>query len=218
MSLIYAIDYSADKLAIKGAPTEDSLTKKGPAEGLERVIVRDEIELGNLDPALLLRIANFKTKGALLTELPAVSEIWGMLSPPKRDKKKIEKKSSAPLTGSDDSATSSQPEGDSAKPGNTTETKVAKAKTKKASKKNGKGKGAKTAAKSANGLPREGSKAAKLLALISKPGGATFAEMKAATGWKEMRGTALTLARRAGKTLSMIKDKDGKKAPRWAAK
>jgi len=76
----------------------------------------------------------------------------------------------------------------------------------------------KKVAKSANGLPREGTKTAKLLALISRPEGATFAEMQKATGWKEMRGTALVLARRVGKKLHAISDPDGKKATRWAAK
>lgn len=68
------------------------------------------------------------------------------------------------------------------------------------------------------GLPREGSKADKLLKLILKPGGATFNEMFKATGWKEMRGTASVLAERAGKKLTMNKDPNGKKETRWEAK
>lgn len=68
------------------------------------------------------------------------------------------------------------------------------------------------------GMPREGSKADKLLKLILRDGGATFAEMQKATGWKEMRGTASVLAERAGKKLTMIKDPEGKKATRWQAK
>lgn len=214
--MFYAIDYNTDKLSIKGAPTADTLNSKPAPEGMERVIINNEEELGALDPALILRIANFKTKGAALTELPAISDVWAMLSPPPRKKKNSEKNAYQELTAPASDAISSSPEGTPPADDNK-ETKMAKT-AKKA--KGGKAK-AKTAAKTArkangNGLPREGSKAAKLLALISRPGGATFAEMQKATNWKEMRGTALVLARKAGKTLTMIKEEG--KQPRWAAK
>lgn len=69
--------------------------------------------------------------------------------------------------------------------------------------------------KSSNGLPREGSKAAKLLDLISRKEGATLAEMLKVTGWKECRGTASVLAGKIGKKLTLIKEEG--KANRWKA-
>lgn len=74
----------------------------------------------------------------------------------------------------------------------------------------------KKARKESNGAPRPGSKNEKLLNLILKPGGATLAEMLKATGWKECRGTASVLARKAGKQLESIKEEG--KATRWAAR
>lgn len=59
-----------------------------------------------------------------------------------------------------------------------------------------------------------GSKKEILLALISRPGGATFDEMQAVTGWKEMRGTASVLARGAGMAWGKVA---GSNPPRWAA-
>lgn len=67
-----------------------------------------------------------------------------------------------------------------------------------------------------NGAPRPGSKNEKLLNLITKPGGATLAEMLKATGWKECRGTASVIARKAGLKLESIKEEG--KATRWAAR
>ena len=74
---------------------------------------------------------------------------------------------------------------------------------------------AKVPAKEPNGAPREGTKAAKLLALISRPQGATLAEMLNATGWKEPRGVAFVSAKRVGKKLTLIKEEG--KVNRWKA-
>ena len=66
-----------------------------------------------------------------------------------------------------------------------------------------------TAAKPAAGAPRAGTKNAALFALISRAGGATLAEMLAATGRQECRGTAGVLARKVGKMLVRVRA-DGK--------
>lgn len=86
--------------------------------------------------------------------------------------------------------------------------KAAKKAAKKATAKNA------TAAKPTKGAPREGTTAAKLLAMASKKGGATLAEMLKLTGWKECRGTLLELSRRVGKKIIMHKG-EGNKASRW---
>lgn len=98
-----------------------------------------------------------------------------------------------------------------------TKTKAKKAKTPKAPKeKKAKVAKAPKARKESNGAPRPGSKNEKLLNLLLKPGGATLAEMLKATGWKECRGTANVLARKAGKKLTILKEEG--KANRWAAR
>jgi hypothetical protein len=252
--MFYAIDFNAEVLDIRSAPTAETLAKKGPPEGMERLIVGNFDEFIALEPDLLLRIANFKTKGGQLDSLPSVGEIWAMLEPAPRTKKpkaaKAKLASTQDLTPADDSLISEAPEGDvpptnenkEANMAKTEKEKAAAAKAKAAAAKDkAKAKAAaakekeaakkaaakeKAAARKANGAngsgptgaPREGTKAAKLLELVTRSGGATFAEMQKATGWKEMRGTALTLAARVGKTLSSVKDPDGKKATRWVAK
>jgi len=79
----------------------------------------------------------------------------------------------------------------------------AKAKVKVKVKKAAKPKSAKA---TSNGLPREGSKKAKLLAAVTKPGGATMKQLIALTGWKACRGTLGQVVEAAGKTLSLDKE------------
>lgn len=207
------VEFSTKPEAL-GAPARD--------DGI-RATVGSAKELGALPSEVLVELWVLKAPEAV--GLPAgVSPgqaIWDVLVPPapktpakpasvkpgKKDKKKVE----GGLPAGPDASTSSAPDGalptDAGK--DKTMAKKAKKATKKAAKKSANGSKAK-------GLPREGTKAAKLLALISKPGGATFAEMHKATGWKEMRGTAHDLAIRAGKKLTMIEEEG--KASRWAAK
>ena len=75
---------------------------------------------------------------------------------------------------------------------------------------------AKGTAKKSEGAPREGTKAAKLLNLLMRPNGATLTEMLNTTGWKECRGTALELAARVGKKMSIVKEEG--KVTRWVIK
>lgn len=235
--MFYAIDYSPTSLTIKGSTSQETLGTDAVPEGSQRVIIDSAAGLAALEPQLLLRIANYKTTGAAFTEPPAAEDIWALLEggakaetaeKPKAEKpkatkkadskpkKNLAKKASKGLTSSATPPKSGSTEGNV--PPETQEKPMA-AKAKKA---NGKAKAKAKAAKprktGGGGAPREGTKAAKLLALITRPQGATFAEMKAATGWKEMRGTALVLAGRVGKTLESVKDPEGKKATRWVAK
>lgn len=62
--------------------------------------------------------------------------------------------------------------------------------------------------------PKAGSKKNALFALICRDGGATFDEMQALTGWKEMRGTASALAKAAGMAWGKVL---GSNSVRYAA-
>lgn len=191
------------------------------------VVFSDAADLSRVNGSVLLKVYNFLAETPLKkfdTKKMAGERTFAVLNPvseegPIVDAPVVEE----PLTSGtqvntpetaetlpDDPATETEPkdeiqgeEGDE-----DMAAKKAKAKAKRASK-------TKTPRVKSEG-PREGSKAAKLLALISRPGGATLTEMLNATGWKECRGTALTLAKKAGKTLTLIKAEG--KANRWQAK
>lgn len=120
------------------------------------------------------------------------------------------------VTNSEAIASEQQPEAIASEQGETEMAAAKKTKSKKPAKaKTAKAPKVAKAKTNGNGLPREGSKNAKLLGLISRPGGATLAEMLKATGWKECRGTASVLAKVIGKKLTLIKEEG--KAKRWEA-
>lgn len=204
---VYNVDYTlpvnpdepVQILSIIGYNSDDDAAGVATTEGATRAQFRSAEGLALLNPDVLLAIRDFKAKKGQIVE-PTAENVWNLfVTPPK---KKHPEGLQSPL----DTAKSPS-DGNGA----VDEGKTKMAKAKKASKKKVASKAKKT-----DGLPREGTKGAKLLALILRSGGATFAEMAKATGWKEMRGTASELAVRAGKKLTIIKEEG--KAPRWQAK
>lgn len=235
---VFNIDYIAAEgvspsiIAVKGHPTEEGAAKSALQEGAQRLQARESSDLRTFGDPLALALFNHfaKVKVEVLPDDADIA-IWDMISPARKPRNKSSKTEDSGLQPGQEATMSTGPEGNL--PTNqegqnemvtATETTTGgkakrattkgKAKAKKAAKKNGAAKATKAAS---DGLPREGTKAAKLLAMICRDGGATFAEMQKMTGWKEMRGTALTLARRAGLQLRAISDKEGKKATRWHA-
>ena len=65
------------------------------------------------------------------------------------------------------------------------------------------------------GMVRDGSKTAKVLELIQRPGGATLKELMKATGWQahSIRGfISGTLGKKMGLTVTSAKDDDGERS------
>jgi hypothetical protein len=63
-------------------------------------------------------------------------------------------------------------------------------------------------------VPREGSKTAKILELLKRPGGASARELLKATGWRahSLRGfLSGTVGKKTGLALASTKDEDGER-------
>jgi hypothetical protein len=227
---------------IVGYNSENDANCANLSEGAVRLQAREATDLASLGEPVLVALADFKVKkGEALEASPAA--IWEAFQPKKKPKvsdvtdisltdmgmgtdtkpKKVttrkttksKKTSIAGLTPSADTSTSASTEGEPAKP-KQTESKMSKSKTAAKKKPAAKKKAAKTKV-AGNGTPREGTKKAKLLALLVKnsPEGTTMAQMLSLTGWKACLGTARQVVEATGKVLTIMKDPEGKKATRW---
>lgn len=190
--MIHVIDVGPQEISVRGYEREGDIDSVHLPTGSRRFVIREQGELSSLDNVSLLGVYNFLKVGKPVAKLQSrergAASVWNLLT-------RNTERSPDPQQGTTVAASAA-----SGSPSPQKDDDMAKKK-------------AKTNGSSA---PREGSKAHKLLQLVSRPDGATLAEMLNATGWKECRGTALLLARRVGKKLTLIKGEDGK-VNRWKA-
>jgi hypothetical protein len=209
--------------------TSEVQAKEAPLlDNTARLLVSGPKDIASLGAPIIAALWEYKAaKGVGMPADDVPQAIWDLLNPtkatisaagkepkaPKNKSKKSEKTLNKELPTNKEGPKSSSPDDAVSTGDKKKETKTMATKTKKAAKKKS---AAKTkTAKPANGMPREGTKKAKLLAAAQKSGGITKAEGQKLTGWKEFRGTLGQLADAAKMQVVTHKDPEGKKATRW---
>jgi hypothetical protein len=102
-----------------------------------------------------------------------------------------------------------------------TDSKPSRSKVQRAVKSSGNGRNAKAKLAKPSSTPRSGSKTAKILALLKRPGGASLSQLQKATGWQahSVRGfLSGTLKKRMGLRVHFAKMEDGTRSYRVRSK
>jgi hypothetical protein len=102
-----------------------------------------------------------------------------------------------------------------------TDSEASRAKIRRAAKPSGDRRSTKAKPAKASSAPRSGSKTAKILALLKRPGGATLPQLQKATGWQahSVRGfLSGTLKKKMGLRVDSAKLEDGTRSYRVRSK